>query len=392
MLVVVVLVALPLLGFVAGLRLVTPARLPRPAAALAWGAIALLLAGVAWLPLSWSLPIDLDRVGLWTLQHWINFVCMGALVFLGLAVAAREAAMATLWLWWRLRRRGPRSPLPPGRRVALVRGVAAGSLLCVALVAVGGFGAARQRPRVVRVTVRIPGLQEGLRGFRIVQISDLHVGYTTGRREVEAVVEAVGALRPDMVAVTGDLTDGAVESLREAVAPIAGLRARHGVYFVTGNHDYFYGAAAEWVEEVRRLGLTPLVNEHRLVTLGSGARLLVAGVTDRGAGGYLAAHESDPAAAVRDAPEADLRLLLAHQPRSVDEAGGLGFDLVLSGHTHGGQMLPFHALARLRQPYLAGLHRRGPTWVYVSRGTGYWGPPFRTFAPSEITELTLAAE
>jgi len=191
-----------------------------------------------------------------------------------------------------------------------------------------------------------------------------------------------------VVVITGDLTDGTVQDLRDGVEPLAGMRSRHGTYFVTGNHDYYYGAGEDWVAEAARLGMTPLVNEHRLIDH-DGGRLLLAGTADHSAESYVPAHRCDPAAAIDGAPPVDARVLLAHQPRTIDLAAPLGFDLQLSGHTHGGQMLPFHALALLQQPFLAGLHRVDRTWIYVSRGTGYWGPPFRTAAPSEITLVTL---
>lgn len=237
-----------------------------------------------------------------------------------------------------------------------------------------------RHPRVVRVAVPIPGLPADLAGLRIVQLSDLHVGPTIRRRFVDWVVDATNALAPDLVAVTGDVADGMVADLRDHVAPLARLRAPLGRFFVTGNHEYYWDPRG-WTQELERLGLTPLANEHRLLLRGS-ARLLVAGVTDHSA-------DADPYAAVAGAPESDVRILLAHQPRSAHTARAAGFDLQLSGHTHGGQFFPFNLLVRLFQPFVAGLHRLEEMWLYVSRGTGYWGPPLRLGAPSEITLLKL---
>lgn len=239
-----------------------------------------------------------------------------------------------------------------------------------------------RRPRVVHVTVPIRDLPGDLQGFRIAQLSDLHVGPTIRRRFVESVVRRTNGLAPDLVAVTGDVADGLVAELREHVAPLAGLVAPHGTFFVTGNHEYFWDVRG-WTSELARLGVDVLQNEHRLVVHGNG-RLLLAGVTDLSAA-------SSPAQALAGAPQSDVRVLLAHQPKSAYAARDAGFDLQLSGHTHGGQYFPFNLLVRLFQPFVAGLHRLERMWLYVSRGTGYWGPPLRLLAPSEITLIELVA-
>lgn len=182
------------------------------------------------------------------------------------------------------------------------------------------------------------------------------------------------------------------------VAPLAELRSRHGTYFVTGNHEYYSGAQA-WIDELRRLGLTVLLNQHVVIHPPAAqdrqgqadAPLVLAGVTDYNAGRFDPAHRSDPEAALRGAPPAAVRVLLAHQPRSAAAAAQAGFDLQLSGHTHGGQFFPWNLFVRFQQPYTAGLHKLQNLWVYTSRGTGYWGPPKRFGAPSEITQLRLVA-
>jgi predicted MPP superfamily phosphohydrolase len=250
-----------------------------------------------------------------------------------------------------------------------------------------GFINARRTAAVVRVDVPIVDLPPALDGFRIAQISDIHVGPTIKRPYVEAVVDAVNRLDADLVAVTGDLVDGSVRELAEHVAPLAGLRSRDGTFFVTGNHEYYSGAAA-WVGELRRLGITVLMNEHVVLRRGDAA-IVVAGVTDFSAGHFDRVEASDPKRALAGSPPAALRLLLAHQPRSAEAAEAAGFDLQLSGHTHGGQFLPWNFLVRLQQPFTAGLKRWRKMWVYTSRGTGYWGPPKRFGAPSEITLLRL---
>jgi predicted MPP superfamily phosphohydrolase len=292
------------------------------------------------------------------------------------------------WLVRRRRGSAKHEGEGPSRRQLLHQGANATVVGGAALVGLGSFAGARRRASVVRVEVPLAGLPAGLDGFRFVQITDLHVGFTIGRDYVAEVAEAVDALAADAVVITGDLTDGTVDDLHDAVSPLSDMRSRHGTFFVTGNHDYYFGAGEDWVEHTQRLGMIPLINDHHLIAH-DGGRLLLAGVGDHSAGNYVPSHACDPAAAIEDAPDADARVLLAHQPRTLDLAAPLEFDLQLSGHTHGGQMLPFHALALLQQPFLAGLHPVGRGFIYVSRGTGYWGPPFRTAAPSEITLIRL---
>ena len=262
--------------------------------------------------------------------------------------------------------------------------------LLAALLTLWGYVNARRTARVVRVDVPIAGLPQALQGFSIAQISDLHVGPTIKRGYLQAIVSRVNALDADLVAVTGDLVDGSVQHLAVHVAPLATLRSRHGTFFVTGNHEYYSGAHA-WIDELRRLGLRVLMNEHVLLRRGD-ATLALAGVADYSAHNFDATHRSDPQAAIAGVPdEARVRVLLAHQPRSAPAAAAAGFHLQISGHTHGGQFLPWKWFVRLQQPFTAGLNRWQELWVYTSRGTGYWGPPKRLGAPSEITHLRLVA-
>jgi len=260
-------------------------------------------------------------------------------------------------------------------------------LLALALSLIGLINARRTAP-VVRVTIPMAGLPQPLHGLRIVQISDIHVGPTIKRAYLEAIVQRVNALEPDLVAITGDLVDGSVHELAQHVAPLANLRSRHGSFFVTGNHEYYSGVHG-WLDELPRLGVRVLHNEH-VVLRHDGAELVLAGVPDYSGHHFDPAHRSDPQAALRGAPAGAPRVLLAHQPRTAAAAAEAGFDLQLSGHTHGGQFLPWMLFVPLQQPYTAGLHQLGRLWIYVSRGTGYWGPPTRIAAPSEIAELRLA--
>jgi predicted MPP superfamily phosphohydrolase len=317
------------------------------------------------LPRAWA-----DRLA------WAGLLMMGFFSSLFVFTLLRDLALAVAAIV------APEDAAAFERSSAIV--VAAGAVL-VTLV---GLVNARRRARIVEVDVPIENLPASLHGYSIAQISDVHVGPTIKRDYVEAIVAAANALEADLIAVTGDLVDGSVQQLAAHVAPLARLSARHGVYFVTGNHEYYSGERA-WTNELRRLGLTVLVNEHVLLKEG-GAQLVVAGVTDYSAHRFDEQQRSDPAVALEGAPaEAGAKILLAHQPRSAPAAEAAGFDLQLSGHTHGGQFWPWNHFVRFQQPFTAGLHRLGRLWVYTSRGTGYWGPPKRFGAPSEITRIRL---
>jgi predicted MPP superfamily phosphohydrolase len=333
-----------------------------------------------WLAASWALiPVGLlaqrnHRQPLADRLSWAGMLALGLFSSLLVLTLLRD-----VFLLLALLLQGPAALFPWS--------AAAVPLLALLVTAIGLFNA-RRTAKVVEIEVPIADLPEALHGFTIAQITDIHVGPTIKRAYVDAIVDAVNALQPDMVAITGDLVDGSVEHLAPHVAPLSRLASRHGSYFVTGNHEY-YSNAHEWIVEIRRLGLTVLMNQH--VTLEhAGALLLVAGVSDYTAHHFDPAHRSDPAAALRGAPEqAGARVLLAHQPRTAPAAAAAGFDLQLSGHTHGGQFFPWNFFVPLQQPFVAGLKRLDGLWIYISRGTGYWGPPKRFGAPSEITRLRL---
>jgi uncharacterized protein len=279
----------------------------------------------------------------------------------------------------------------PTRHVHLLVQLTAQVVVALAtFVTLVGFAGARRRARIVSVDVPLANLPAALQGFLIAQISDVHVGSQIKQKYVDAIVDAVNGLDPDLIAVTGDLVDGSVHDLSPHIAPLGRLSARHGAFLVTGNHEYYSGEPA-WTAEFRRLGLRVLLNEHVVVRHG-GAPLVVAGVTDYSAHHFDPEQRSDPAAALSGAPtDAGAKILLAHQPRSAAAAATAGFDLQLSGHTHGGQFWPWNLFVRFQQPFTAGLHRLNHLWIYISRGTGYWGPPNRFGAPSEITLLRLVA-
>ncbi len=275
---------------------------------------------------------------------------------------------------------------PARSRVATVAAVAVAVILLV-----WGFAEARRVPRVRRVDVVVPRLGAGLDGLRLVLLTDTHYGPIDRARWSRRVTEVVNTLDADVVAHTGDIADGEVAQRREQAAPLGDIRAGLARVYVTGNHEYFSGAQ-RWVEHMASLGWEALHNRHLVVSRG-GDSLVVAGVDDRtAAGSGVPGHHADHEAALAGTDPSLPVLLLAHQPAQIAGAVAHGVDLQISGHTHGGQMWPFHYLVRLDQPVLQGLSRHSErTQLYTSRGTGFWGPPFRIFAPSEITLLTLRA-
>jgi predicted MPP superfamily phosphohydrolase len=260
-------------------------------------------------------------------------------------------------------------------------------LAATPMITLVGFLMARRVAAVRHVDVRVEDLPEGLHGFTIAQVTDIHVGPTIKGDFLQRIVERVNGLDADLVAITGDIVDGSVQELAAHTAPLAQLRSRHGTYVVTGNHEYYSGAKA-WIAELTRLGTRVLVNEH-VVIEHRGARLALAGVTDYSAHHFHPEHRSDPKRALHGAPEDAVKVLLAHQPRTAPHGEAAGAHLQISGHTHGGQFWPWNLFVRLQQPFTAGLHRLGRMWVYISSGTGYWGPPMRFGIPSEITRIRL---
>ncbi|MER6124440.1 metallophosphoesterase [Streptomyces sp. NPDC001795] len=274
-------------------------------------------------------------------------------------------------------------PSSSSRRLFVSRVV--GGAVAAAAVGTVGYGTygVLRGPAVKRVTVPLAKLPRSAHGFRIAVVSDIHLGPVLGRSFAQRVVDTINSTQPDLIAVVGDLVDGSVKDLGPAAAPLAQLRARHGSYFVTGNHEYFSGAD-QWVEEVRRLGLHPLENARTELPAFD-----LAGVNDLA--GESEGEGPDFTRALGDRDTSRAVVLLAHQPVQVHEAVKHHVDLQLSGHTHGGQLWPGNFIAAATNPTLAGLDRYGDTQLYVSRGAGAWGPPTRVGAPSDITVIELAS-
>jgi hypothetical protein len=348
-----------------------------------------LLAAVAGLGLSLILQPFVERlvrppasrIVAWPASLWMGFayLAVNLLLFsdvlLWLAGGAASAAAGGL----------SEAGSAPAVRAALVVGVAllAGSV---------GLYSAMRPPSLRRVEIALERWPASLDGFRILQISDVHIGPILGRAFAQRLAERANALAPDLVAVTGDLVDGGVRQLADEVAPLAGLRARHGVYFVTGNHDHYSGAHS-WCAKAGELGMRVLRNQRVEISIddadGGAAVFDLVGVDDHRGNhfGKDGGEDLDAALAGRDRTRP--AVLLAHDPSTFKRASSMGIDLQISGHTHGGQIWPFGALVRLAIPFVAGRFRRNGAELYVSRGTGFWGPPMRLFAPAEITEIVL---
>ncbi|HWE91991.1 MAG TPA: metallophosphoesterase [Pseudonocardiaceae bacterium] len=269
------------------------------------------------------------------------------------------------------------------------RSVTAAVLAIVIVLAVLGYVEAMRVPRVRTVDVVLPRLGAAFDGLRVVVLADTHFGPIDRRAWGSKVVAAVNALAPDVVCHVGDLADGPVARRSSQVDPLGDVHAPAGKFYITGNHEYF-SEAQQWLDHMAGLGFTPLHNRHQVLTRGDD-RLILAGIDDpTGAGSGLAGHGPDLAAALAGVdPEVPV-ILLAHQPKQVLRAAEVGVDLQISGHTHGGQIWPFHYVVRIDQPSLRGLSRHGArTQLYTCGGTGFWGPPLRVFAPSELTVLVL---
>ncbi len=390
--VIVILIFSLMYGYI-GWRLIIPAALGIFWNSIFWGLFAVFVV-IPFVPIIFRLKgIENTAVDL---AAWIGYFSLGFFSIVFAFLVVRDliwilglAGQKTLQLFSKYFGAGSDSSsiVDSGRRGFILNSLNLGILGVSGAMTGYGLFQATKVPAVKEVEIPFDNLPPALNGLRIVQITDIHASSTIKRPFVQAIVDTVNGLDPDIVALTGDLVDGSVPRLRDDVAPLAGLKARHGSFFVTGNHEYYSGVKS-WIEEVERLGLTVLMNEHLVLEHDSG-RILLAGVTDYTGGQFHQDHNSDPHKAISGAPLADIKILLAHQPKSIFAASEAGYDLQISGHTHGGQYFPYHFLAALAQPYIAGLHKHGNTRIYVSRGTGYWGPQIRIGAPSEITVLKL---
>ena len=366
-----------------GQRLITESGIPRPWNLLAWGLVAF-HASLSPIALALRRTGNTDG-GFAEALIWVTYVGMGLFVLLFLAVLTKDA------VFWVLKLLGIFDPVTdpddPGRRTMLTSGLNLGIFAASGVATGVGYVTARARPTIETVEIEVPNLPSDLVGYRIVQISDMHIGPTLRRPFVEMVVDVVNGLDADLIAMTGDLTDGTPEQLMSELEPMRQMKSADGAFFVTGNHEYYTDGRA-WQRAASAIGMTTLANGHHLIKRGNG-RLLVGGVNDLHADRFYPDDKSDPHAAMADAPDHDFSVLLAHQPRSCYAASQAGWKLQLSGHTHGGQFFPWNFFVGLAHPFTAGLGDWEGMKVYVNRGTGYWGPPLRLAIPSEVTVLVL---
>ena len=322
---------------------------------------------------------------------WPGYFWFGLIVYLFLALLVLEPVRLTLWAWTRRERAGrvragDESVASVDRRVFLARaGAVAAGAAAVGFVGAGATSALGP-PNLLRVPVRLGRLDPVFDGFRIAVVSDIHLGPLAGRAHTERIVAMINDTEPDLVAVVGDLVDGTVDELGAAAAPLSDLVSREGAFFVTGNHEYFVEETDQWLTELERLGLHVLRNENTRIRRGS-AVFDLAGVND--VAGASRSDAPDYDRALQGVSATGPTILLAHQPVQVGQAAARGVDLQLSGHTHGGQMWPFHYLVELAQPSLAGLSTVQNTQLFVTRGAGFWGPPVRVGAPPDISVLSL---
>ena len=363
-------------------RLVVATALPAP-----WRLVAAVTFGLLTLgfPISFFVTRlvspETGRLLLYPIYTWLGVMMMLFFVLLGLDLV-RGATWLAGWI------SGKGLDLDPSRRLLMARVAAGAASGLVSVASVYGVRRGVGQPIIRRVKVLLPGLPAGLEGLTIVQLSDVHLGAMRRGRWLERVVQRTNALKPHIIAITGDLADTVPEMLPAEVANLGKLRAEGGVFFVTGNHEYFHDLEG-WLGALSSQGVRVLRNERVTVRRG-GAALDVAGVDDHDGGRMTPGHGPDVARALDGRPKERKVLLLAHQPKVIDDAARHGVDLVLCGHTHGGQIMPWGTLVGLQQPYVRGLHHhQGRTWIYVSEGTGFWGPPMRVGSTSEITLLTL---
>ncbi|MBX3231332.1 MAG: metallophosphoesterase [Labilithrix sp.] len=354
-------------------RLVRDAGLPQP-----WSRVATVAIVVLYVLLmgSFVLVRTLHR-SIGAPLMWITYTWLGVLFFMVLSLGLSDLARVIT-----MRVQGSGTIDDPERRMAISRLFAGGAAMLGLGASAVGLASVLAPVAVKRVKVTLDRLTKASSGTRIVQLTDVHVGPTIGKAYVDQVVQRVNELDADVVVITGDLVDGSVEDLKEHVAPLGTMKNKHGIYFVTGNHEYYSGAGA-WIRYLESIGIKVLANEH--VRIGGADGFDLVGIDDPSSG----TQDLRKALEGREADRACV--LLSHQPRGIALAEKLGVDLQLSGHTHGGQLFPWNFMVRLQQPFVAGLHKLERAQIYVSSGTGYWGPPMRVGTSAEITEIELLA-
>ena len=284
-------------------------------------------------------------------------------------------------LFFKINHHDPQRKIFLGLSAKFIAGSVAG------LSSILGFYTGLKSPEVIKVSIPIDDLHNDLKNFTIAHITDTHIGKMIGIEFMEDVVKKIEQMNPDMLVFTGDAADGSVQAYGDGLKPLMNINPPYGKYFVTGNHEY-YSDLNGWLSLIEKIGFKILINESQIINI-KNASLMVTGIPDRSSGYYSDFHKTDMNKAIHGMENVDLKILLAHQPKDVELATKHGFNLQLSGHTHGGQYFPFSALVSLAHPFLKGLHRRGDTWVYINQGTGFWGPPMRIGTKPEISKIQL---
>ena len=315
---------------------------------------------------------------------WVSFFSMGLWATFVLLSLPMDFYHLVDILWDQVRNG---SDVNPEGRQLTFRSLSQ-SILCISAgLASLGLLFVLRGPKIKHVSIHIPKLEHSLDGLKIAQISDLHVGPTIRTRYVQSVVERINSTEPDLILVTGDHADALPDSIAKHLEPFRSLTSKYGIYYVTGNHEYYWDARG-LIEKFADLGFFPLLNANKVISVG-GAKVLVAGVTDPVGSHVLEGHTPNLKAAVESSETTHLKILLAHRPDACFQAEPLGFDLQFSGHTHAGQFFPFSLLIGLAHKYSRGLNRHGSMQVYVNPGTGYWGPVNRLGVEPEVTLATL---
>jgi len=382
-------VAVAILGgihFYFWVRLVRDPAIPVPWRYIATGGVVFLFVTLPLaLVLGRTLPFDLSRKVVFAPYVW-----MGMMLLLFIVLISADAGRLAVFVAKKLFVEGP-AGTDMARRILIARSVALAAIAGVGVLTAISVWTASGVVHVKPLEIRLSKLPKAMDGFTIAEIADLHLGITLGRGFVEDVVRKVNDLHPDVIVITGDLVDGSPDRIRGEVRDLKDLKAPNGVFFVTGNHEYYSGVT-EWIREIEQLGIRVLRNER--VPIGpAGAGFDLAGVDDYEAMGHEPGHGSDVDKALAGLDPGREVVLLAHQPRSVREAARHDVGLVLSGHTHGGQIWPWSYFVYLQQPYVRGLHCHGArTQIYITDGTGYWGPPMRLGTRGEITYITLRSK
>ncbi|MCW5212195.1 metallophosphoesterase [Desulfobulbus sp. TB] len=322
---------------------------------------------------------------------WFAYLWLGILMLFVFFFLFTDSFKILFWLYrcFGAVTRGAKQQNVPeqSRRRFLAQSIALSASVTVLGISAFGVKKCLEPPTVNRLSVKISGLSSAFKGFSIVQISDVHIGTMSMRSELDEIVRSVNKLQPDLIAITGDLVDGDPAEIAGELAPLAELKAQNGVFFVTGNHEYYSGIE-RWLPEIKKLGITVLTNSRTEIRRKDEV-IILAGVNDQQAGRFGREHAPDFGKALGEIDKKSTVILLAHQPKAVEQAAPYGVDLVLSGHMHGGQIWPFNYLTPLQQPYLKGFYQYQNTLLYVNQGTGYWGPPMRVGTYKEISVFTL---